>query len=252
MSFEEPDLSVFLDATGEKAWPTGWQDEFGRYDFFYLAGLSECFAEVGLTSKTQIQKYVLKHYAEVSKKPFPRSWLKNYPGGNLSDVDVSHPSVGLSTLGARAVRKVVLGEPASFPKIMQILRAALFFEVQRLDQNTVHPRFQIRFANRYIPFASEMLEKLTISERMALIHDLGGVGAQSALEELAVGYPVTQVFADTVVKHLRRSEGVKPDEARMLKVEWYSSRHEITSAVKFKINNARSTKRVAAGEPINI
>lgn len=252
LSFEEPELSAFLDATSERSWPSGWQDEFGRYDFFYLAGLPEFFEKVGVASKTRIQSDILEAFEEVSKRPFRRNWLKIYPGGNLNDMDASHPSVGLSALGARAVRKIVLGEPASFPKAMQALRATMFLGSHRFDQLDFYGQFQIRFANAYIPFASEMLLKITTSERMALINELGGVGAQSALDELAVGFPVTREFADTVVKHLRLSSGVTSDEGTMLRVERYSSRYEITAAVKYNLIDARSTKRVAKGEPVRI
>ena len=112
----------------------------------------------------------------------------------------------------------------------------------------VSKHVRIRLANSHVPSLRSALDRLTPEERDNLVQPLGATG--TALDELADGFPVTSLYARTLIGELKASPSIKRVSGlgALLKVATYSAADEVRVNVRRDGRGARDTLRAARFE----
>ena len=212
----------------------GWQEEFGRSVFFYLTGLKECFALHGIATVSRIVAALDGHRSAIADR-IPRRWLETYPSAECLE---RHPDLAfwnLDEVGEGVVRRAAQKRPISFAKAMLILLCLQEWLRAYGTERADPPELQIRLANAYIPFLGRYLERLDEDEHLSLLIGLsgeeGGEVAETTLNELVVGFPVTRRFAQDVLDALLMSRNISDTLKHKIQIRFYPNRTDVRDTV---------------------
>lgn len=238
------DLASLCDSS-DAAWPLGWQEDFGPYNFFYVAGLTDYFAAKGKTVVDHVASNLLKATDE-DQPLYPNEWLTHFPG-NVDDENFQRAHLGVLGVG---VMKTVIGRgPVAFGKAaMTVYRFLQYVEQSDSDaafENTV----QIRFACWFLPGFNFVYHQLTDAEKTNLqLHTRQR--SCRVFDEMAMGYPVTRDLAKKVKGFIETKSSV--GKGINITIQAYPERLEIRRMVQDLTDEivTNETLRVAGGERV--
>ncbi len=242
-------LRALTDNTPDEPWPSTWQDEFGRSDFFYVCGLTEFFREQAIGRperiKTRLDRHLAKDYRDL-----PTGWLDYYPGFALAGDELQPERWLLDRIGRNPLLKAARREELTFPKAMFVLDALLSLNAAERSAGSLRPNVEIRLANWYVPDLDQYLRELDLRDTTRLVARLGGPVKREVLSQLQNGFPVTGWFAKTVVQSLGEAVSLSSTLRSELRVDRYEARLDVRKAVKGLTGQTKNkgTMQVAIGE----